>query len=229
MALLKLGPLVAGVSGKIGGTVFARNRGGSYARAHTVPINPATARQNFVRSNLADLAQLWTTTLTAAQRAAWELYASNVSINNRLGEARNLTGQNMYIRANTLLLDCGESRVDDGPTTFTVGPTITPTLVIDTANDEIDITDLGDYDPDTDGAINILLTMGTPQNPGVEFFKSPFTKVIGVNVPTTITLPLDGNAAPYPIAAGQAIFLRMASVTPDGRVGVPVIQRFLAA
>lgn len=228
-ALVKLGPVVAGISGSIGGTTFARNRGGSYARNRTVPINPSTSRQNAVRALMGNLAQVWTNTLNDVQRAAWELYAANVTVNNKLGEARNLTGQNMFIRANSLLIQCGEARVDDGPTNFTVGPTITPTFNIVPASDEIGITDLGTYDPDTDGAVNIFVSMGTPQNGGVQFFRSPFTLQQALNIPNTAALPVADAAAPYPFEAGQAIFIRTAVVTPDGRVGVPTVQRFLVA
>ena len=37
MALLVPGAVVSVLSGKIGGTVFARNRGGAYARAYAIP------------------------------------------------------------------------------------------------------------------------------------------------------------------------------------------------
>jgi hypothetical protein len=226
MALLKLGPLVSDMRGSIGGTVFARNRGGVYARARVVGINPQTARQVAVRASLGDLAQLWSTTLTDAQRAAWELYAANVLIPNSLGEPRSLTGQQMYVRSNTLLLDTGGTRVDDAPTIFTVGPTITPTYTNTPATDVISLVDFGGYDPATADEIGVLTQMGTPQNGGVQFFKSPFRKIGGAQYAIVPAAPVD-MAAAFPFEAGQAIFIRTAVVTVDGRVGVPTTQRFL--
>jgi len=227
-ALLKLGPMVTDMRGSIGGTVFARNRGGIYARARVVPINPSTSRQTVVRAALGSLAQLWTTTLTDVQRAAWELYAANVLIPNKLGEPRALTGQQMYVRTNTLALDCDLDRIDDAPTNFTVGPTITPTFTPVPASNEITMTDLGGYDPSTDGEIGILVQVGTPQNGGVVFFKSPFRKALGADYAAIIPFPVT-ITSPFPFEAGQALFVRTANVTIDGRVGVPVVQRFLVA
>ena len=40
IVLIQLGPIVSNVSGKVGGVVFSRNRGGAYAKTFTVP--PAT-------------------------------------------------------------------------------------------------------------------------------------------------------------------------------------------
>lgn len=227
-ALLKLGPLVTDMRGSIGGTTFARNRGGIYARARVVPINPQTGRQTSVRAALGSLAQRWSTTLTDVQRAAWELYAANVLIPNRLGEPRALSGQQMYVRTNTLALDCEIARIDDAPTTFTVGPTITPAFTPVPASDEITMTDLGGYDPATDGEVGVLVQVGTPQNGGVQFFKSPFTKALGADYDALTSFPVT-IASPYPFEAGQALFVRTANVTIDGRVGVPVVQRFLVA
>lgn len=227
MALFKAGPLASEIRGSIGGTVFARNKGGLYMRARTVGINPQSVRQVAVRSVFGDLAQAWSNVLTDAQRAAWELYAANVPLINALGEPRNVSGQNMFIRSNALLIDTAQTQVNDAPTNFTVGPTLTPTFSLDAAADTFDITDLGAYSPDSAG-INVLVAMGTPQNGGVNFFKSPFRKAYGANIDdTTNPVPIADIAASFPFEAGQAVFLRTANVTPDGRVGVPTVQRFL--
>jgi len=229
MALVKFGAMIADARGSIGGTVFARNRGGAYVRNRTTPINPQSTRQTAVRSLLASLTNLWSTTLTQAQRDAWTLYATNVPLVNSLGESRNVTGINMYVRANSLILDTGGTRADDAPTIFTVGPTITPTFTVDAANDELDITDLGSYDLAT-GPVNLLISAGNPVQAGVNFYKSPFRKVgAELCVETSNEPPYGPFALNTPVSVGQALFVRTACVTPDGRVGVPVVQRFLVA
>tara|TARA_R100000773_G_C4185875_1_gene93693 strand:- start:242 stop:805 length:564 start_codon:yes stop_codon:yes gene_type:complete len=184
-------------------------------------------RQVEVRALLADLTNKWTTLLTDTQREAWELYAQNVPLINVLGEARNVSGINMYVRSNSLLIDAGGTRLDDAPTEFTVGPTITPTMTIDSAADTFDVTDLGTYNL-ADGDVYLLFSSGRPVQQGVNFYKAPFRKAVGIFAQdTTNEPPYAGNALPYPVAAGQALFLRCACVTTDGRVGVPTIQRFL--
>lgn len=228
MALIKLGGLVAEVRGSIGGATFARNRGGAYIRNRSVPLNPQSARQSAVRQVFGQLSNLWSTSLTASQRTAWETYASNVPLPNSLGEDRNVSGINMYSRGNSLLLDTGGTRVDDGPTIFTQGPSFTPTITIDGAADTLTVTDLGGYDPATEGTIGLLISQGVPQQPGVSFYKSPFRKVSGTQEADLLSLPTAVPLA-FPVASGQAVFVRTAVVTDDGRVGVPVVQRFLVA
>lgn len=228
MALIKLGALVSNISGSIGGTTFARNRGGAYIRNRTIPLNPQTPRQVAVRQIFGSLSNLWSTTVSAVQRTAWELYASNVPLTNSLGEDRNVSGINMYSRGNALLLDTGGVREDDGPIIFTKGPSFTPTITLDAATDTLTVTDLGGYAPSTDGAIGLLISQGKPQQPGVSFYKAPFQKVSGTQETDLLTLPTAVPLA-FPIAAGQAVFIRTTQVTIDGRVGTPVVQRFLVA
>lgn len=229
MALVKLGAMIADARGSIGGTVFARNRGGAYVRNRTVPINPQSTRQTAVRALMAQLTNLWSVTLTQAQRDAWTLYADNVPLPNALGESRNVTGINMYVRANSLILDTGGTRVDDAPTQFTVGPTITPGITIDAAADTLTVADLGGYVL-AGAPVNLLVSAGNPQQPGVNFYKAPFRKVgAALAVDTTNDPPYGPFPLNAPVVAGQALFVRTATVTPDGRVGVPVVQRFLVA
>lgn len=226
MALLKLGGMVAAVSGSIGGVTFARNRGGAYARNRTPPLNPSSPRQNAVRAILADLANAWTTDLDQSQRDAWELYAQNVPVTNRLGEERILSGIAMYTRGNAVIVEAGMTRVDDGPTTFTAGPTLTPTVTLDTTNQEIDITALPGIDLDAE-SIGFSVQMGTPQNPGVNFFAGPFRLADSRNLDAAGEVPYTFGSLPFPFVEGQAIFLRSRAVTADGRLGGAVVQRFL--
>ena len=118
MALVKFGGCVIQMSGSIAGNTFARNRYGNYVRARTKPVNPNSALQQQVRNAMADLTTRWSSVLTAVQRTAWNLYASNTPMTNRLGETVNLTGFNHYIRSNSLLLRCALSLVGAGPSTF---------------------------------------------------------------------------------------------------------------
>jgi hypothetical protein len=227
MALIKAGGLIAEIRGSLGGSVFARNRGGAYVRNRSVGINPQSVDQVRVRQVFSDLAVLWSSTLTESQRDAWEQYAANVPLINPLGEARQVTGLNMYVRSNALLLDTGGTRVDDAPTEFTVGPSFTPTITVDETTDEATVTDLGGYDPATSDVVGLLVQQSPPQSPGVNFFRSPFRKIEGLQVTDLSTdLPATASLA-FPVATGQAVFIRTAVVTADGRVGVPVVQRFL--
>lgn len=62
------------LSGKLGGSVFSRNKAGYYVRRWANPTNPQTVAQSAARSNLASVASSWHS-LSDAQKAAWNSFA----------------------------------------------------------------------------------------------------------------------------------------------------------
>lgn len=70
MAKIKFQEHVAGMSGKLNGSVFSSNRSGAYVRSNAKPTNAQTAAQTTARNLLASYAQKWKT-LTEEQRLAW--------------------------------------------------------------------------------------------------------------------------------------------------------------
>lgn len=116
MALIK-SSLLADIRGSIGGTTYSRNRGGSYARNRTVPINPQSANQERARSSLSDWSTYWSNSLNNTQRAAWNQFAETVVAVNVLGESITYTGQQMFIRSSTLIQLAGSAPITDPPET----------------------------------------------------------------------------------------------------------------
>lgn len=185
MALVKFGGGIVHMTGSIAGTTFARNRSGAYARARTKPVNPQSSGQVAVRSSLAYLADRWSQTLSSAQRTAWELYASSVSMLNRLGESINLTGYNHYIRSNLEYKRIFSAVIDDGPVVFEL-PAHDPTFAISASEATQNITvvhDAGMAWADENGAA-MFLYQGQPQNPQRNFFDGPWkylANIPGIN------------------------------------------------
>lgn len=96
MGLIKFGGGVAGISGKIGGTVFARNKAGAYARNWAVPVNPSTPIQNQARLQLTNAVADWMT-LTAPQVAGWNAMAVTMTRINRQGDSYVPSGRQVFI------------------------------------------------------------------------------------------------------------------------------------
>jgi len=222
MALIKLGGGIAQMSGSIAGTTFARNRYGAYARNRTIPINPSTPAQNKIRGTAANLKAAWINDLTPVERSAWDQYAANVTMVNRLGEAVNLSGYNQFCRTNAALLYQGEAIIEAAPIEFSVGEQDPTLAVAATADDQkIQVT----FDDDLAWANEVggymLLQMGLPQNPSVNFFKGPW-KTIG-----KISGAAEAPASPaqfssvYTIATGQRIFIQARIIRADGRLSAP--------
>lgn len=60
--------------GKIGGTVFSRNKAGAYARAKVTPVNPQTVRQQTARYSFGNNSILYQN-LTPSQKNCWATFA----------------------------------------------------------------------------------------------------------------------------------------------------------
>lgn len=209
--------LVSGGSGSYGRSVWSHNSFGSYIRSRAVPVNPNTSFQQAVRSYLALLASRWTTILNSAQRAAWETFAANVSVLDKLGQSINLSGLNWYLKSNVLRLQSGDNIIDDGPTTYALA-TLTPvTITVTEASQNLSIafTNTDDW-ADTVGG-HLYVFASRPQQFSINFFAGPYRlagSIDGAATPPTSPAVI---ATPFPVVAGQKQFYRVVAVNQDGR------------
>lgn len=212
-------PIVSAASGSVGGLTFSRNLGGMYMRARAVPTNPGTPQQQVIRGFVADLTSRWLNTLTDAQRLSWLAYAENVPLLNALGQPINVTALNMYVRTNVPALQAGFSRVDDAPTIFNLGDFTSPTFALDEPNDEVDVTFDNTDDWANEDAAAMLVYASRPVNPTVIYHKGPyrFADSIDGDAVTAPTSPASIEL-PFPVAADQRVFLRIAVARADGRL-----------
>lgn len=220
MGLVKYGGGVIQISGSIGGNTFARNRFGNYIRARTKPINPNTSGQQAVRNALADLTTRWSSVLTDVQRIAWNLYASNTQMTNRLGEAIYLTGFNHFIRSNSILLREADTLVYDGPTTFEL-PAQDGLFAVTISEAAQEISVVFDvalpWVDENQGKLWIF--MGSPQNAQRNFFGGPW-KYAGSESGDSTTPPTSPVTIPCPFVAteGQRIWVYARIQREDGRL-----------
>lgn len=114
MATIKLGPIAADLRGKSGGAVFSRNRGGNYMKAFTKPVNPQTPEQQANRGLFGTLMSDWRR-LTEGERRTWIDNAPNYPVKNKVGEAVNLTGPQLFAKANMVLLNAGLTPISNLP------------------------------------------------------------------------------------------------------------------
>lgn len=223
MGLIQFGAGIIQISGSIGGTVFARNRSGNYARARTVPTNPQTARQVAVRSALAELSARWSDTLTAVQRTAWGLYGDSVLVNNRIGSKIHLTGYNHYIRSNLQRIVIAATPVDDGPVIFEL-PAHDPAYAVtgSEAGQTVDLT----YDAGmawaTETGGYMFHYQGSPQNPQRNFFKGPW-RLLGMTTGADGAPPAapDILGVQFTIAELQRQWVYARIARADGRLSEP--------
>lgn len=223
MASVKYGAGIIQMSGSLAGNVYARNRSGNYVRARTKPTNPNSARQVKVRAALSALTERWADVLTGAQRTAWNLYASSVTMLNKLGESIHLSGFNHYIRSNMWALDLGIAPVDAGPTTFELPGTDPAFSVAVSEATQIVTMTFDDTLPweDENGALLCVLE-GSPQNPQVNFFGGPYKGRIAKQSTGVDTVPSPQEAAClHVLTEGQRVWYRARIRRADGRLSNP--------
>lgn len=212
--------IVGSGSGSVGGITISHNRGGLYIRLRSIPTNPNTTFQQAVRGFMSQLNVLWSTTLTASQRAEWDAYADAVPLPNPLGDPRNVGGKGMYIRANVPRLQAAMARIDDGPANHTLAALSNPIVANAseaTANYEVSFINTDDWANDDAGGL--LVWSSRAINVTRNFFKGPyrFAGLVAGNSTTPPTSPAT-VPSPFPLTEGFNVHVRVAAVEGDGRV-----------
>lgn len=209
-------------SGSKGGSTYARNRFGAYCRQRTKPVNPSTPLQQEQRSRFALLTNLWNSVLTPAERAAWDLYAANVPMLNRLGQVINPTGFNHYCRSNSLILQAGGDRVDAAPQIYLKGEQ-DPTFAVEASESDqkLNVTFDNTLDWANEVAGFMAIFLGSPRMTNINFFKGPWRytgKIVGATSPPSSPQALDVS---FPVTKGQKIWAQARIIRADGRVSDP--------
>ena len=188
MALIKLSSIgITNLSGKAGGSVFAHNKGGKYVRNFAVPSNPSTPKQQEVRGSFGGFAGAWRG-LTQSQRDQWNSIAPDYPQVDRFGDAKSISGFNLFISLNQNLRNG-----DQSPIFAPLAPTGTAAPLglaiqavgLDTTTDTLDFGVLFTFD--NMGAVvndSIILEATAPVSAGVNNVKNKY-RVIQVEEATT--------------------------------------------
>lgn len=137
MAITKIGPPLAGISGTVGGITYSRNKSGTFAKLWAQGSNPQTAKQMKQRSHLAKMPGLWRA-LTAGQKAWWDLFAALPAQEkfNSLGESYFASGYNWFCTCNVRLIRMGRATIQAIPTQARpAAPTISELRITDSGTE----------------------------------------------------------------------------------------------
>lgn len=103
MAVAKLGGIVTGLSGSVGGTTFRRSGNGLVVYNKPRNVSLSQVQQNVNLVNLAGLSRQYTV-LPAVIKNAWRSFASMFTFPNRFGDERQISGKSMWMKCNGTLL-----------------------------------------------------------------------------------------------------------------------------
>lgn len=114
MAKILFGMMMTDARGKLGGQVFSKNRGGSYVRRKVTPSNPRTLDQQANRALLGSTSRGWSS-LTIAQRTAWNAAVVNWPKKTIFGGTKIPSGKGLYVELNKNLAAINESTINTPP------------------------------------------------------------------------------------------------------------------
>jgi hypothetical protein len=110
MAKIKFGMMMTDASGKLGGQVFSKNRGGSYVRTKVTPLNPQTTAQSLVRGIFASISSAWSG-LSQAGRDSFNNFVNDYARTDVFGDLRNPSGKALFQRLNQNLEISGQPQI----------------------------------------------------------------------------------------------------------------------
>jgi hypothetical protein len=218
---IKWGALVVEGRGKLNGNVASRNRAGAYLRTKVTPVNPQTSAQSSVRNRLAGLSQGWSS-LTAAQRDAWNSVVSDFAKTDIFGDLKNPSGFNLFCKLNANLLNVGESQISTPPMVESVFALDELSIEAESGTQSLTVTFSGAI-PATD---KVIVFATPPLSCGKNFVKSEYRQIAVLD---------DSDTSPYDALTdyqnkfgstgeeGQKIFVKCVAVNiTSGQKGSPL-------
>jgi len=210
---IKFGSFIVAGSGKIGGHVASKNRGGSYLRTKVTPNNPQTVAQMSVRGIFASISSLWSS-LTQGERDSFDGFVAAYSTTDIFGDIRNPSGKNLFQRLNQNLENTSQAQI-----TTCVAPSEVPfanmqSVTADVSSTEMEVITFGD----TTGCK--LLVFATPSlSQGTKFVKNKLRVVGSYTGDNALTIDIwDDYVAKYGApSAGANLYVGVRVINANGQ------------
>ena len=185
-----IGLLSSAASGKLGGIVASHNRGGTYFRHHSIPVQPRTPAQTLVRNQLQGFSSAFKA-LTPAQVAGWNALALTVTLKSKLGTTYNPTGQQLYVSCNKHRAAIGITDLLNNAPTIPTIPGFTSFTVANSSTYGYVTAITATYSPALSSSFGIELRASSALSAGRTFVgKSQFRTLAGYNPASTLTTDL---------------------------------------
>ena len=117
-------------SGRLGAYVYYTTPFGQCCRALTMPRDARSPAQARARASFAACSQAWGRSLTEAQRQRWVAAAQTVPSRPSVGQYGPLSGQQFYVRINSVLDCIGQPPVTEPPAPVVFSPNLVTGLEI---------------------------------------------------------------------------------------------------
>jgi hypothetical protein len=207
MAKILLGGNVAQISGSVGGTVYSRNRYGTYERSRVHPTVSTTAEAQGAKAILGTVSAMWAG-LSNGQRAAWRQYGTNNPITDRLGMKQALDGHAAFVSVNGKLLCAGAQVILDPVSGVRPMAVLPGTLTATTPPPSLSVT----FDDTGVEASQVVVVWGcVVESAGITYVKNLLRMFFTSDTPATSPLDLltAWNARFGDLVAGQFVHLSL--------------------
>lgn len=228
MALIRFSNLVNDIRGSTGGNTFARNKSGAYVRNRTTPLNPGTSAQSVARADLAALSQGWRQ-LGPDQRDAWNAAAENYPYQNKLGEERFYSGEQLFITLNRNMQSAGQPLLESPAAPAGTIAVVSATM---TANNGTALTiDSATLSGDSDTNFQVVVMASAPLSAGI--FRPSRSKFKNIQVVSSTEIASADLVQAYSAVygtdtiddnVGSKLFLRMYVVNITTGERSPALQ-----
>lgn len=231
------------MSGKLGGAVASKARGGiQYFRKLVIPRNPRSFLQTAIRNATAGVSSAWKATLTQTQRDAWIATESGGATGQTL--FMNVNNPRIYAENANKTVDVAGvaasptwSRIDTPPASYSTLFTDPTTQTIDVSDDAIHITGCNPADTlFTDTAAGkpalIYVFASRPQSASRNSRQYPYQliatiQVLNTDEPTDVDVSIDASSAGFALVAGEVMYLKLQGQHPLGGLSVPLEGRIV--
>ncbi len=237
--------LLTEMSGKIGGAVASRARGGiQYMRKLVTPSNPRTTLQTAVRAGLASISVFWRTSLTESQVLAWWDQAEGSKTG--LGLFTKANQQRRYAANSGRAVNMvgsptpapGIGYIVDPPDGLSTPLTAPSSIVIDDSSNSLTLNGLNTDDPWNDPGLSetqwagLSVYVTQPQSATRLSRQHPYqlaASAINTDGDGGITsLTIDLAGVDIITVAGKVQYVRLVAWDAEGRVSTQIEQRVTA-
>jgi len=216
MAKVKMGVVVTGLRGTVGGMTFSANRAGNYAKVWTRSANARTWRQSVRRQALSVNAMAWRD-LDPGDQAYWDAFGADVGQEQMdpFDNGYYLSGFQWSVKVNSWMKSVGRAAVSTPPAgTVPAAPTVTGFQVSAGATTCHFHYALGEFTPYFDAVVFVGMAAGR----GNFVVPGPQPLVLGSQVPggTSLDFTTGLMAVFGRVFVTQRAFLKVCRQTTDG-------------
>jgi hypothetical protein len=158
MARVEFSSVVTSIRGKVGGSVFQRNRSGYSLKNKSTNVDSASIKQIASRGYVSQVQTAWRS-LSDSGRNEWDIFANFKPVKNRNNSNVNLSGYQLFLKYNLIRLQAGYTILTSITYSQITNLDVAVSFLVDSITDFVAFVDLN-----FDSNYGCLLMTSSPRN-----------------------------------------------------------------